>query len=158
VQRWKFSLRTRGRDTEVPTKVEFSRREDAGETAYESVDTRLLTRHRLMPVLATHYLLPTAIRQKVGALVHRREVQARDVFDLSLLFSKAGEDLASYADLAPQAAPAVERAWSLSRSDFQGQVVAFLEPEDGAALSSPEAWDAMQLQVVTSLERIGRLA
>ena len=109
-----------------------------------------------MPILANHYLLPTAIRQKVGALVDRREVQARDVFDLSVLFARAGEELRGYEDIRPRIPAAVERVWALSHSDYRGQVIAFLEPEHAESHGSVEAWEAMQLQVVTALERIGR--
>ncbi len=153
-QRWKIMIGTRDHE-DLGTKVECSRRGADGETAFEAVDPHLLRRHRLGPVYAAHYLLHAAIRQKVRALIDRREVQARDVFDLSLLFTKAGEDLASLADLAPRMPAAVERVWDVSWADYRGQVAAYLEPDSTEVLGSQDAWDAIQLQVVSTLERIG---
>ena len=42
-----------------------------------------------MLFLAPHYPLAAALRQKVGALAGRSVVQARDVFDLGVLFAKS---------------------------------------------------------------------
>jgi hypothetical protein len=75
---------------------------------------------------------------------------------LSLLFARAGTDLGGYADLAPRVPAAVHRVWELTYADYRGQVIAFLEPEHADASGSREAWEAMQLQVVTALESIGR--
>ena len=155
-QRWKLELGTEGQELSLRTKIEFSRRDDDGESALESVDPRLLRRYQLMPILAVHYLLPTAIRQKVAALVGRRQVQARDVFDLSLLLARAGDDPPGFDDLRPQLTAAIERVWEVTHSDFKGQVIAFLEPEHAEAHGTLEAWEAMQLQVVTAMERIRR--
>lgn len=154
-QRWKVALVRRASEVEIGTKIECSRRAGDGESALESVNGRILDQHQMMPVVATHYLLPAAIRQKVGALVGRREVQARDVFDLSVLFAKAGGDLRDYHDLAPRMSAAVARTWELSYADFRGQVVAYLEPEHADGFSSEASWEAMQLQVVSALEAIG---
>ncbi|MEW6756383.1 MAG: nucleotidyl transferase AbiEii/AbiGii toxin family protein [Candidatus Latescibacterota bacterium] len=157
-QRWKVGLRPAGRDVSLPTKIEFSRRDGEGAAALEAVDPRLIRRHRTMPILACHYLLPAAIRQKIGALVGRRQVQARDVFDLSLLFARAGEDVAGYTDLLPKVPEAVERVWAVSYADYRGQVAAYLEPEHTDALDSVVGWETMQLHVVSALESLGRRA
>lgn len=154
-QRWKLELGLSG-GFPVPTRIECSRRGGAGTSALEAVDPRIVQRYRMMPVLACHYDLPTAIRQKVHALADRREVQARDLFDLSVLFAHAGTDPTPLSDLEPRVPGAVARAWQLSYSDYRGQVVAFLEPEQADVLGTQEAWDAMQLQVVTALERLTR--
>jgi predicted nucleotidyltransferase component of viral defense system len=154
-QRWKIQIQQQGRDLEASTKIEFSRRADGGEAALEAVEPRLVGHYRLMPVLANHYVLATAIRQKIGALVNRREVQARDVFDLSLLFARRGGDVRGLEDLGPDLRAAIDRVWSLSFADYQGQVVAFLEPDQADLVGTRESWDAIQLQVVTALESIG---
>jgi predicted nucleotidyltransferase component of viral defense system len=155
-QRWKLELAVAGRDVPLHTKIEFSRRGEPGESVLGPVDARLVSHYRLMPVLACHYVLATAIRQKVGALVGRREVQARDVFDLSVLFAHAGEGLTRGADLPAPVTAAIDRVWEVSYADYRGQVVAYLQPEHAEALSSEVAWEAMQLQVVTALEGAGR--
>ncbi len=156
-QRWKVSLPPSGRQVELHTKIEVSRRGADGEARLETVDPSLTRRHRLMPVLARHYLLPTAVRQKVRALVGRKTVQARDVFDLSVLFAKAGDDWAALADLRRQTAAAIERVWAVSYADYAGQVMAFLDREYAGAFASEEAWEAMQLHVVSALETIQAL-
>lgn len=155
-QRWKVELRPRGLERSLHTKIEFSHREAPGETAVDSVETRILETYGVRHVVGTHYLLPTAVRQKVGALVGRREVQARDVFDLSVLFARAKGELPGYEDLQAKVPAAIERVWAISYDDYRGQVLSFLEPEHADPESSPAAWEAMQLQVVSALERIGR--
>lgn len=151
-QRWKLEITASGREIPLHTKIEFSRRPDPGTAVLEPVDARLVRHYRLMPMLACHYVLATAIRQKVAALVGRREVQARDVFDLSVLFARAGEALERGEDLRPPVTAAIDRVWEVSYSDYRGQVVAFLEPEHADAFGGEQAWEAMQLQVVTALE------
>ncbi|MCC7380281.1 MAG: hypothetical protein IT384_00515 [Deltaproteobacteria bacterium] len=153
-QRWKLNLRSKGRTVPLHTKIEFSRRGAEGDSKLEPVDG-LLTRHyQLPPILAAHYLLGSAIRQKVGALVGRAEVQARDVFDLSLLVAKAGGDLRAYGDLLEQVSEAIARTEGITYGEFMGQVVAFLVPEHADAYASEEAWIAMQLQVIDALRTI----
>lgn len=157
-QRWKIQLLPQESDLPLSTKVEFSRRatEEAG--TLDAVDARLSRRYRLMPLLLCHYPWPAAIRQKVGALLHRREVQARDVFDLSVLFSRAGEeysDLGLSEDHVPRA---VDRVLELDYEDYMGQVVAYLEPERAEEFASRAVWEAIQLQVIESLGRHGRRA
>lgn len=154
-QRWKIQLRVSGRAVDLHTKIEFSRRSAEGEVKLDPIDPALLKRYKLMPILACHYLLRSAIRQKVGALVGRKEVQARDVFDLSVLFARAGNDLSGYADLRPQIPAAVSRVWAISYGEYKSQVVAYLVPEQADPYSSEEAWEAIQVQVVDALETIG---
>ena len=154
-QRWKAQLRASGSDLLLPTKIEFSRRGRDDASALEAVDPRLVRRYRLMPLLVCHYLLPAAIRQKLRALMDRREVQARDVFDLSLLFAYAGDDAPDLGDLAPRVPEAVARVLDLTFADCRGQVIAYLEPQHAESVASPEAWEALQLQVISALERQG---
>lgn len=153
-QRWKIELRVEGRDVPLNTKIEFSRRSEAGEALLESIEPRLVRHYRLMPILACHYGLATAIHQKVSALIGRREVQARDVFDLGVLFPRGGDAPGDFVDLRPKAQAAIDRVWEVPFSAYRGQVVAFLEPDHADSLGSREAWEAIQLQVVTALESV----
>jgi predicted nucleotidyltransferase component of viral defense system len=151
-QRWKIQLLPHGSDLPLSSKVEFSRRATEESGVLDAVDARLVRRYRLMPLLLCHYPLPAAIRQKVGALVHRREVQARDVFDLSVLLSRFGEepvDLGLSDDLVPRA---VDRVLELGYEDYLGQVVAYLEPDRSEELASRAVWESIQFQVIESLE------
>jgi predicted nucleotidyltransferase component of viral defense system len=153
-QRWKVALRQTKHATSLHTKIEFSRRDSIGDAPLEAVSSAIVEHYHLPPILACHYSLPTAIGQKVHALARRATTQARDIFDLSVLFARTGGNIPKRADLAAEIEKAVTRALALSFGDFEGQVGAFLTPDDRALYSSVEAWEAMQLQVVDGLERM----
>lgn len=150
-QRWKIELEVKGRPLPLHTKIEFSRRGISGDTGLAPIAPRVLSRYQLMPILAPHYLLPTAIRQKVHALAHRKEVQARDVFDLCLLFSQG---IPATIDFGPELSQARDRVLELSYSDYKSQVVAYLVPEEAEPLASKDAWETMQLQILEALDRL----
>jgi predicted nucleotidyltransferase component of viral defense system len=48
----------------------------------------MIAYYELYPILSHHYCLNDAFAQKVNALVHRTETQARDVFDLDHLLGR----------------------------------------------------------------------
>jgi hypothetical protein len=155
-QRWKAELRVRDSSTALHTKIEFSRRPTAETAVLEAVDPAVVAAHRLLPLLVRHYPLDAALRQKVGALVGRSAVQARDVFDLAVLLNRAGgagDALAPKRSVLPQA---IERAMDVSYDDFRGQVVAYLDPDHAEHYGSHAAWDALQSQVVGMLEAAAR--
>lgn len=152
-QRWKVGLRAKGSDVALRTKIEFSRRDAITGAAYEATDRERLRPYGLTPVLASHYTTPTAIAQKIHALAGRTEPQARDVFDLNLLFAR--EDAARIAidDSKRTWIPAaIEHAMSISFDDYASKVVAFLEPAQADLYSDRSAWNAMQDEVVARLE------
>jgi hypothetical protein len=156
-QRWKIALHARGESDRLHTKIEFSRRATNDKAVVEAVDPAVLSAHGLIPLVARHYPLGAALRQKVRALVGRSVVQARDVFDLSMLLTRAGESAGEA--LSPERstlARAIERAMDVSFDDYRGQVVAFLDPAGAGAFGTREAWDALQTQVVALLERAAR--
>jgi len=155
-QRWKAELRVRARPLALHTKIEFSRRPTTEEAKLEALDAAIAQGYQLLPLLLPHYPLATAMRQKVQDLVGRQTVQARDLFDLAVLFARAGgrvDALSSERTILPKA---IERAMDVSFDDYQGQVVAYLDPAHAPAYSSRQAWDALQTSVVDSLERAAR--
>lgn len=152
-QRWKVSLRTDAVRTPIQTKIEFSRRKEAGAHAYEPVDAELARRYAIPAPLASHYLAPTALAQKIRALAGRSEPQARDVFDLHLLLSTGARPDPSAVRGADLHA-AISRAIDVSYDDFVGQVGAFLEPAHRVLYESREAWNQMQAEVVQHLEAL----
>lgn len=152
-QRWKVGLALEGQSTPLHTKIEFSRRATMEEAKVEPVSATVLAEHQLMPLLAPHYPLAAAIRQKVGALVGRTIVQARDVFDLAVLFARAGGDLAPLLPIRSGIPRAVERAMEVSYADFRSQVVSYLQPDQVDTYGTHEAWDALQERVVDHLEK-----
>jgi len=87
-QRWKVGLRVMGVAAPLPTKIECSRRGLENGVELGSVDPLVARGHRLPPFMVSHYAAATALRQKVGALAGRKEMQARDVFDLHHLLAR----------------------------------------------------------------------
>ena|SRR5215813_6967014 len=152
-QRWKASLAIEGRTLPVHTKIEFSRRGTTEDAKVESVAASVLADYQLMPLLAPHYPLAAAIRQKIDALVTRSSVQARDVFDLAVLFAKAGGKLDALRPVRAQLPKAIDRAMDVSYADFKSQVVSYLKPEHVDEYGRREAWDALQSRVLDALEK-----
>jgi predicted nucleotidyltransferase component of viral defense system len=153
-QRWKIEVVVRGAaSARLHTKIEFSRRPMTEGAVLEAVDPAVVAAHRLLPLLVRHYAVDAALRQKVRALVGRTAVQARDVFDLAVLLSRAGETTdALHAERAilPRA---VERAMDVSFDEYRGQVVAYLHPDHVERYGSREAWNLLQTQVGSALEK-----
>src|SRR2546428_11816650 len=146
-QRWKVALSAEGRSLPLHTKIEFSRRKTTEEPQVEPVAASVLADYELMPLLAPHYPLDAALRQKVGALVGRSSVQARDVFDLVVLLSKAAGKVDALRPIRSQVPKAIERAMEVSYADFKSQVASYLKPEHQDEYGTRKAWDAMQAQV-----------
>ena len=111
-QRWKASLSVCGRSLPIHTKIQFSRRANAEEAKIEVIAPGVLADYGLMPLLAPHYPLAPAIRQKILALVGRAAVQARDVFDLSVLFAKRGATRAPWNRCGGASRPRYSAPWT----------------------------------------------
>lgn len=94
-QRFRFGLITPA-GQRLPTKVEFSRRNSRrnswrnersdGEAESALVDTQVARCYRRLSFRCSHYTGGAAVVQKVRALAGRPVTQARDVFDLAILF------------------------------------------------------------------------
>ena len=133
----------------IRTKIEFSRRNGDERFLLEAVPESVVAAYALRPPTLQHYLADAAIEQKILALAGRSETQARDVFDLELLLRT--HQLADDALPTEMREKAAGRATSLPFSAFQDQVLPFLDPEIAELNDSPEAWDQMQLFVVSRL-------
>jgi hypothetical protein len=92
--------------------------------------------------------------QKVRALGGRPVTQARDVFDLAILFrggyslSAAGSQLLADGEHAK----AIDCLMGLTWQEYEGQVVEFLEMESRAEYGSKNAWNLLQNLVLSRLE------
>lgn len=152
-QRWKVGLRAKGRDVPIRTKIEFSRRDAIDGAAFEAADREILRPYALTPVLATHYATAAAIAQKVHALAARAEPQARDVFDLNLLFARPDAAAITLDDARKAWLPAaIEHAMGISFDEYASKVIAYLDPEQAELFTGRSAWAAMQDEVVARLE------
>lgn len=153
-QRWKASIRTGGEPRELPIKIEFSRRNVDPDHVLEPVAGNIVSQYRLYPVLVQHYTPAAAFRQKIEALALRSETQARDVFDLKLLFDTGTAEAAASPETRKLLPEAIEHAIGVEYDDFKGQVVAFLDPAYGDYYGTRKAWNRLQNEVVAALEAI----
>ncbi|RPJ82014.1 MAG: hypothetical protein EHM13_09575 [Acidobacteria bacterium] len=152
-QRWKLGLRVEATPVALPTKVEFSRRGLDEGVAFGSVDPNVARAYQLPPLMLSHYGAATALRQKVGALAGRPQIQARDVFDFHHLLA-IGTDAAVLRGFEERLlARAGANALAVDFGMFKSQVLAYLPPEDQARFDSSSVWDSMVLEVVEALNR-----
>lgn len=149
-QRGKVALSVRGGGLPLHTKIEFSRRGIDAPLAFEPVDAVLMRQYQLTPFLASHYPREVAFRQKINALIHRAQTQARDIFDLDHLL-RCGVSTQAMT-LPPKWREAQQNALSVSFDVFKAQVLAFLAPDDQAQYDDPHVWDEMVLRVVEALK------
>jgi predicted nucleotidyltransferase component of viral defense system len=151
-QRWKVQLRAAGSPFDLPTRIEFSRRGMKEEVLFEAIDPAVLNPYQLRPILTSHYGLEAAFAQKLEALIGRRETQTRDLFDLQLLVERGATGKAI--KLRQKLKAASENVRTLSFADFQGQVVAYLEPEYQSHYGTAAAWKRLQEQVLEVIQRL----
>ena len=154
-QRWKAGLRTQGLSVALRTKIEFSRRASSVGTAFEAVDRQVVSSYALTPFLAMHYATAAAIEQKIHALAQRALPQARDVFDLNLLFARPDAAALKLSAKDKRWLPdAIEHALGISFDEYTAQVVDFLDPGQREIFEQRAAFDAMQSAVVERLESL----
>ncbi len=111
-----------GSQLAIPTKIEFSRRNSkiiGAEIAH--INSQLTSEYNLQPIILQHYTLPKAIEQKIGALIHRTETQARDVIDLKILKDQLIGP-ASFLLKQTEKEKALETLISISFDDYKSQV------------------------------------
>lgn len=154
-QRWKVTLRLTQNGTEVPTKIEFSRRALDPDAINEPVDAEIIRTYRLYPVIVQHYPAAVAFAQKVLALALRAQVQSRDIFDLKLLLDAGAGNAPLPRKVAAELPKAIENAMEIGYDDFAGQVLAYLEPEYRQHYKDKKIWAALQDEVVGALEALG---
>lgn len=153
VQRWKVWIQLTETGQEAPTKIEFSRRRIDPGAVLEPVNGQIVGAYGLTPILANHYSKETAFLQKVSALAHRSETQARDVFDLKFLVDAGVRRPDNAKKLDAEFSSACERALSISFDEFKAQVVAYLPPEWQDYYGTAKAWDKLQERVVDALHQ-----
>lgn len=150
-QRWKPMLAVAGRRAQVRTKIEFSHRSADPRRILEAVPERVVAPYALRPPTMLHYIATAAIEQKVTALAHRSETQARDLFDLELLFRQNPESVTAGAIAPTTLDLAVDRASELPFQAFTDQVVPFLDTEIVELYDNLTAWKRTQAFVAERL-------
>lgn len=149
-QRWKPWIAVSGRRVPVRTKIEFSHRAADPRRILEAVSGHIVAPYALRAPTTLHYTADAAIEQKIRALAHRSETQARDLFDLELLLRRhrdvdAGQIESNVLEIA------LERAFELPFQAFRDQVVPFLDPEVVELYDNHNAWERMQDSVAERL-------
>lgn len=154
-QRFRFRLVTSA-GNRLPTKVEFSRRNDSkdGESEIALIDSEIARPYRRLAYRCPHYTGAAAVAQKLRALAGRPVTQARDVFDLAILIRGGHSPLAPWPQLLSrkELPQALESLMSLSWEDYAGHVVEFLDNDSRDEFGNKAAWDLMQNQILTKLE------
>ncbi len=154
-QRFRLRLMTEAGE-EFPTKVEFSRRQKVHQKTFvqELVLPEIARPYKRLSFACQHYSAEFAVVQKILALGGRAEVQARDVFDLFILYlgghltqesvqknvNKMDREKACLALL------------GLDYDSYQGQVVEYLEPSSRDQFGSEEAWENLCQTILGVLE------
>ena len=149
-QRWKVLLDTPDRE-QISTRIEFSRRNGDRRRLLEAVPNRVVVTYGLRPPTMLHYTAAPATEQKVKALALRSETQARDVFDLDLLFRTHPRAVEKGALESKALKDAIDRCLELPFEAFAAQVSPFLEPDVADLYSDPASWEQMQSLVVDKL-------
>jgi predicted nucleotidyltransferase component of viral defense system len=150
-QRWKLLLVVPGRKEPVSTKIEFSRRNGDQRWLLEAVPNRVVATYGLRPPTLLHYTAAPATEQKVKALALRAETQARDVFDLDLLFRGHPGAVEKRALDSKTLNDAAERCVELPFEAFEAQVIPFLDADITELYVDPSSWEQMQAFVVDKL-------
>ncbi|MFQ5644070.1 MAG: nucleotidyl transferase AbiEii/AbiGii toxin family protein [Thiogranum sp.] len=154
-QRFRFALITPA-GHRLPTKVEFSRRKQGmvDDAPMELIDTAIARQYRKLAYRCRHYPGEVAVIQKIRALAGRTVTQARDVFDLAILF-RGGHTFSATQKPSitkPQLTRAIDCLMSLGWDDYQGQVVEFLDSESRSEYGTESAWRSLQALVLSTLD------
>jgi hypothetical protein len=139
----------------LPTKIEFSRRGvEASGVRVERIDPEVARRQGRAAYDVGHYDAPTAVRQKIHALAGRPLTQARDAFDLHLLYTRGALDTAVLpsVDVAVRELAAAKLA-ALRYEDWDGQVLEYLEEDALDSYAGRERFASIQLELLDVLER-----
>ena len=151
-QRWKMQLHTKQSTMPLHTKIEFSRRNEKLQTTFDHLSMNISQQYHLPPMRLSHYAIHDALTQKMEALAHRSETQARDVFDIYHLLS--------FSSIKPIrcAKSIIEKAKESIRTiqfdDYQSQVVSFLEPDHQKNFGNKQAWQDIFNTVKNYLDKI----
>lgn len=149
VQRWKIGVKAKNRVQTIPTKIEFSRRNLDKARQAELISSFVLQDYKLTPMILPHYLYSAAVEQKINALIFRSQTQARDIFDLNLLFLRRNEEPLKFNfDLQT----AIDCTLGISFDDYSSQVVSYLLPEYVEHYRQENIWAQMQLFVIEKLK------
>ncbi len=112
----------------------------------------------LSPLVVPHYRRLPALRQKIGALAGRNEVQARDIFDLGVLGARdiSREDAVALRGALAEATlrEALARTLQIPYAEYRDKVIAFLDEPDRERYEPEDAWDTQCLMTNALVQRL----
>jgi len=152
-QRFKVHILTEG-GGDYFTKVEFSRRGFSGEPAAESIPAAVLRPYAMAPLIVRHYPAGLAAAQKIGAVLSRSVLQARDIFDLYLLSSQVRPGQIKLPLPEGEMSRVKESVLEPGFELFRDAVAAYLAPGDRKMYLAPEAWDEVKLKAAAFVEEL----
>lgn len=157
-QRFKVRLINNSGES-FPTKVEFSRRKQDSENTKESVQFEkippaMLLPYKKMTFSVSHYNGFFAVQQKIQALGGRTEVQARDAFDLYILYLNGyfNQEHTLKLTTTDEREKALTALLSLDYDAYLGQVVEYLQPEHKKEYSANTFWNLLCDKLVEILD------
>jgi cellobiose-specific phosphotransferase system component IIB len=158
-QRFKIHLIT-PQNEDFFTKIEFSRREfkdniKKNNVKIETVSSAILREYKSAPLLVPHYDVASAISQKIDALVTRKIVEVRDIFDIYVLIPQIESiDKEKIKSNSGKIKKALENIFEADFEEFKDKVVSYLLKEDQKIYDSPQVWDEIKLKTVNFLEEL----
>jgi predicted nucleotidyltransferase component of viral defense system len=151
-QRWKARLRLGSQTLTIPTKIEFSRRTNIFEGGeIKPITAAIISGYQLQPLLLQHYDLSSAIKQKINALIHRTETQARDIVDLKILKDQLMSQ-AKFVFSDEDKNIAIETLMSVLYDDYKSQVWPYLVADFQGQYDGQSKWNEIQEEVCNFLQ------
>jgi hypothetical protein len=155
-QRFHARLITTAGDA-LPTKVEFSRRGVEREWVTETIDPLIAKPYRRLAFACQHYPARAAALQKISALAHRAEIQARDAFDLYVLWLGGHLPLEVTESVSTaELRRAIDNLSAFTFRDYEGQVLSYLEPDQLERFGCTEMWTEIVETLLRVLHGAGR--
>jgi predicted nucleotidyltransferase component of viral defense system len=155
-QRWKVALRLEGQSLTIPTKIEFYRRQSQIiDAKVDPIATEIIQSYRLQPIILQHYKIEQAVQQKIQALIHRTETQARDIIDLQILKNYQIQQLKLNISKEDQE-KAIETLMAVRFDDFKSQVWPYLLTDYQNAYDTHKEWNRLQQEVIEFIENVNQ--
>jgi len=129
----------------LATKIEFSRRDNPNALynhIAQRVDVNLAGKYNRLAFLVQHYSATTAIVQKLEALAFRKQVEARDAFDIFILYlgGHFSSEFSCYQVPDEVLARAKCSLESICYQDYESKVLEFLSADDRQEYGGESRW------------------
>ncbi len=133
-----------------PTKVEYSRREEKPtNVVLDPIDPQRAHIYKRRSFESPHYTGKSAIIQKIYALANRTEIQARDPFDIYMLFLSGYANDLDLKDVPSETlSKAANNLTDITFEYFYGQVVDYLDIEFRDEFSKEAQWKKIKEKVL----------